>query len=64
MLVYHPYFGTGLYSFCAFKATGVNLTAPILEQKNNTISLSLSGRKLKITSERESCFLVIKSLFY
>lgn len=64
MFVYHPYFGAGLYGFCTHDNTDVVLVTTILEQPKNSISLSLKGRTLKITSEKDSTFCIFKSTFY
>ena len=64
MFVYHPYFGVGLYGFCTYDNTDVILVTTILEQPQNSISLSLKGRTLKITSKEDSAFCIFKSTFY
>ena len=64
MFVYHPYFGVGLYGFCTYDNTNVILVTTILEQPQNSISLSLKGRTLKITSKEDSAFCIFKSTFY
>lgn len=63
MFVYHPYFGAGLYGFCAYNNTDVTLVTTILEQPQNSISISLKGRTLKITSEKDITFCIFKSIF-
>lgn len=63
MFVFHPYFGAGLYGFCAYNNTDVTLVTTILEQPQNSISLSLKGRTLKITSEKDITFCIFKSTF-
>lgn len=64
MFVYHPYFGVGLYGFCTYNNTDVILVTTILEQLQNSISLSLKGRTLKITSKEDVAFCIFKSTFY
>ena len=64
MFVYHPYFDVGLYGFCTYDNTDVILVTTILEQPQNSISLSLKGRTLKITSKEDSAFCIFKSTFY
>lgn len=58
---YHPYFGVGLYGLCTYNDTGVNLIVHI--QPQNSISLSLKGRTLKITSREDTGFLIFTSRF-